>query len=72
VEARINLLLGLCENLDEITSLLGVVCSEECDGSTVSASTTSTTNAVDIVLRVVRVVIVEHVSNVADILKSKG
>jgi hypothetical protein len=48
------------------------VCSEECDGSTVSASTTSTTNAVDIVLRVVRVVIVEHVSNVADILKSKG
>lgn len=48
------------------------VCSEEGDGSTVSASTTSTTNAVDIVLRVVRVVIVEHVSNVADILKSKG
>jgi hypothetical protein len=24
VEARIDLLLGLCENLDEITSLLGV------------------------------------------------
>jgi hypothetical protein len=72
VELGVDGLLRLAENLDEITSLLGVVCSEESDGNTVSASTTSTTNAVDIVLRVVRVVIVENVSNVADILKKKG
>jgi hypothetical protein len=87
VQARIDLLLGLGKNLDEITGLLGVcdtvsevlawrkalrtLSSEQGDGGTVGTSTTGTTNAMNVILRVVRVVVVEHMSNVADILKRK-
>jgi hypothetical protein len=45
--------------------------SEECDGGTLSSSTTCATNAMNVIFRVVGVVIVEHMSDISNILKQK-
>lgn len=83
-EARVDLLLGLLKDINQVAGLLLVwkglaietkwkegiltVSGEKGDGGTLGTGTASTANTVDVILRVVRVVVVQHVSNVADIL----
>jgi len=67
IEARVNLLLGLQEDLYQITSIFSILGGEERDGGAVRTSTSSSANAVNIVFRVVRIVIVKDVSNITDV-----
>jgi hypothetical protein len=66
-ETRVNLLLGLLEDIDKVTSLLLVISSEKGNGGTHGTSTTGTTNSVNVVFRVVGIIVVQHVSDVAHI-----
>lgn len=66
-EFRVDFLLGLLEDGDEVAGLLVVFLGEEGDGSTLGASTSGTADTVDIVFAVVGVVVVDDVCNTLDI-----
>jgi len=72
LQLRVNTLLGLAQNIYEVTSLLRIVSSEEGDGGTMSTSTSCTTNPMDVILRIVGIVIVQNMGDVTNIDTTGG
>jgi hypothetical protein len=63
-----NLLVGLLEQLEEVTDNTTVTAVEESSGNTSVSGTTGTTDTVDVVVNVSGEIVVDHVSNVRNIL----
>lgn len=66
-QLRVDLLLGLTQDADQVLGGLAVVGSEEGDGSALGAGTARTTDAVDVVLNVPGEVVVDDKLDVLDV-----
>ena len=72
VEAGVDVLLGLLENVDKVLGLPGVGRGEEGVGCAVVVGTGRTADAVDVVLRVVGKVKVDDILDVGHIWRGRG
>jgi hypothetical protein len=68
-KTRIDILLGFCQDSDQVAGLFGIISAEERDSGSFSSCATSSTNSMNIIFRVVGVIIVEDMSNVSHIFK---
>lgn len=67
IQFGINELVGLPQDIHQLTGLLAVATGEECVCSALAAGTRCAANAMDIVLCLRGKVVVDHIANVLDI-----
>ena len=69
IQFGFNELVGLPQNVHQLTGLLAVATGEECVRSALAAGTSCAANAMDIVLCLGGEVVVDHIANVPHIYK---